>query len=234
MKRLANYLLGREKDAENSVLKPRLLVFDFDGTIADTFNVGFEILNTLAPEFGFRVLKESDLEKVRDMRMRQVLKFLEIRPTKMSKIARRGAEELSARIQGIQPLPGVLPVINELRARGFQLGILTSNSPENVGIFLKNHDFHVFDFVRSSSKLMGKAREIKSIRKILRVPRSEILMIGDETRDVEASHKAGVAIAAIAGGYNSKRALESVKPQFLLDRPEELLTLLRQPGEPLS
>ncbi len=234
MKRLANYLLGREKDEEKTVLKPRLLIFDFDGTIADTFNVGFEILNTLAPEFGFRVLKEADLEKVRDMRMRQVLKFLEIRPTKMSKIARRGAEELSARIHGIQPLSGVIPVVNELRARGFQLGILTSNSPENVGIFLKNHDFNVFDFVRSSSKLMGKSREIKSIRKILRVPRSEILLVGDETRDIEAAHKAGVAIAAIAGGYNSKRALESVSPHFLLDRPEELLTLLRQPGEALS
>ena len=235
MKRLANYLLGREsKDAEKVVLKPRLLIFDFDGTIADTFDVGFEILNKLAAEFGFRSIKLEDIEKLRDMRTRQVLKFLEIRPTKMSKIARRGAEELSARIEGIQPLPGVITVIQELRARGFQIGILTSNSPENVGIFLRNHDFNVFDFVRSSSKLMGKSREIKSIRKILRVPHSEILLIGDETRDVEAAHKAGVAIAAVAGGYNSKRALAAMKPQFLLDRPEELLTLLQKPGEELT
>lgn len=229
VKILSKYLLGREE--EDPTLRPKLLIFDFDGTIADTFGVGFDILNTLAPEFGFRALKEDEIETARDMRLTQLLKFLGIRATKMHKIARRAAEELSARIRDVQPLPGVIPVLRELHERGFQLGILTSNSPENVGIFLKVHDFHVFDFVRSSSKLMGKAREIKAIRKILRVKRSEILLVGDECRDIEAAHKAGVAIAAIAGGYNSRRALESLKPQFLLDHPEDLLGLLPRPGE---
>jgi HAD superfamily hydrolase (TIGR01549 family) len=228
VKRLADYLF-RSK-SEDTTLRPKLLIFDFDGTIADTFHLGFGILNTLAPEFKYRTLKESEVEAARDMRLLELLKFLKIKPSKMGKIARRAAEELSARIREVQPLPEVMPVIRELAARGFQLGILTSNSPENVGIFLKNHDFQVFDFVRSSSKLMGKAREIKAIRKILRVHRSEILLVGDECRDIEAAHKAGVAIAAIAGGYNSRLALERTKPQFLLDRPEELLNLLRAPG----
>jgi len=232
VKKLADYLLGRKK--EDVPLRPKLLIFDFDGTIADTFNLGFEILNVLAPEFKFRALKESELEEARDMRLLELLKFLKIKPSKMSKIARRAAEELSARIRYVQPLPDVMPVIRELSSRGFQLGILTSNSPENVGIFLKNHDFNIFDFVRSSSKLMGKAREIKSIRKILRVDRSDILLIGDECRDIEAAHKAGVAIAAVAGGYNSRTALERTKPQFLLERPEELLKLLKAPGEAIG
>jgi len=232
VKKLADYLLGRKK--EDVPLRPKLLIFDFDGTIADTFNLGFEILNVLAPEFKFRALKESELEEARDMRLLELLKFLKIKPSKMSKIARRAAEELSARIRDVQPLPDVMPVIRELSSRGFQLGILTSNSPENVGIFLKNHDFNIFDFVRSSSKLMGKAREIKSIRKILRVDRSDILLIGDECRDIEAAHKAGVAIAAVAGGYNSRTALERTKPQFLLERPEELLKLLKAPGEAIG
>ena len=228
VKKLAKYLFSRGE--EEAPLQPKLLIFDFDGTVADTFNVGFEILNAVAPEFGFRSLKEDEIETARDMRLTNLIKFLGIRPTKMHKIARRAAEELSVRMHKVQPMAGVMPVIRELQARGFRLGILTSNSPENVGLFLKNHDFHVFDFVRSSSKLTGKAREIKNIRKILRVPRHEILLVGDECRDVEAAHKAGVAIAAVAGGYNSRRALESTKPHFLLERPEDLLTLLPAPG----
>lgn len=229
MKKLADYLFRRGE--EEAPLQPKLLIFDFDGTVADTFNAGFEILNTLAPEFHFRALKTEEVQTARDMRLTQLIKFLGIKPTKMHKIARRAAEEMSARMRNIQPMPDVIPVIRELQARGFQLGILTSNSPENVGIFLKNHDFHVFDFVRSSSKLMGKSREIKSIRKILRVPRNEILLVGDECRDIEAAHKAGVAIAAVAGGFNSRTALASTKPHFLLDRPEELLSLLPAPGQ---
>lgn len=237
MKRLAKYMLARQRKARASkapALAPRLLIFDFDGTLADTFRAGFEILNKLSSEFDFRLLSEEDIEIVRDMGMRQVLKYLGIRPTKMAKIARRGSEELSLRIQGVQPLQGVLSVVRELHARGFQIGILTSNSQENVQIFLNNHDLNIFDFVRSSSKLMGKAREIKAIRKKLGVPKNEILLIGDEMRDIEAAHKDGVAIAAVVGGYNSRQALEKVKPQYLLDRPEDLLTLLRQPGEAIS
>lgn len=237
MKRLAKYLLSRAKKAkpsEKSVPTPKLLIFDFDGTLADTFRAGFEILNKLSVEFDFRLLSEEDIEIVRDMGMRQVLKYLRIRPTKMAKIARRGSEELSKRIQGVQPLPGTLDVVRELHARGFQIGILTSNSQENVQIFLDNHDLNIFAFVRSSSKLMGKAREIKSIRKKLGVPKHEILLIGDEMRDIEAAHKDGVAIAAVVGGYNSRQALKKVNPHYLLDRPEDLLTLLRQPGEAIS
>lgn len=229
VKKLAKYLFSRGE--EELPLQPKLLIFDFDGTVADTLRLGFEILNTLAPEFDYRTLREDEIQTARDMRITQLIKFLGIRPTKMHKIARRAAEEMSARMRDIQPMPGMIPVIRELQARGFQLGILTSNSPENVGIFLKNHDFHVFDFVRSSSKLMGKSREIKNIRKILRVPRHEILLVGDECRDVEAAHKAGVSIAAVVGGFNSRSALASTKPHFLLDHPEDLLALLPAPGE---
>lgn len=228
MKKLAKFLLGRDRG--EAALEPKLLLFDFDGTIADTFEAGFDILNTLAPEFGFRALKKTDLETARDMRLSELIKFLKIRPTKIAKIARRAAEELSARIHEIGPLPEMIPIIKELQQRGYRLGILTSNSPENVGIFLKNHDFQVFDFIRSSSKLMGKAREIKAIRKILRLQRSEILLIGDECRDIEAAHRAGVAIVALAGGYNSQRALAATKPQFLLEQPSDLLKLLPESG----
>lgn len=237
MKRLAKYLLSRHKKARSSkkdALTPKLLIFDFDGTLADTFRAGFDILNSLSSEFGFRYMTEADIEIVRDMGMRQVMKYLRIRTTRLTRIARRGKVELSKRIGSVQPLPGVVEVVRELHARGYRLGILTSNSQENVQIFLDNHDLNVFEFIRSSSKLMGKAREVKSIRKKLDISRSDILLIGDEMRDIEAAHQDEVAIAAIVGGYNSRAALHKIKPQFLLDRPEDLLTLLKKPGEPVE
>ncbi len=42
---------------------PKLLIFDFDGTIADTFAAGLEILNVLSEEFGYRRLEGADIEK---------------------------------------------------------------------------------------------------------------------------------------------------------------------------
>lgn len=206
--------------------RPRLLLFDFDGTIADTFEVAFEILNTLASEFNFRPLASEELAKARDMRTREVMKFLRIPMSKMTGIARRGSEEIHARMPGIVPLPGMPELLRALKAEGYELGIVTSNSEVNVNFFLEKHDLALFSFIRSSSKLLGKARELRVLIKQRKIPVSEILFIGDETRDIEAAQKVGMPMAAVSWGYNSRRSLEAMQPDFLFDRAEDLVAHL--------
>ena len=53
-----------------------------------------------------------------------------------------------------------------------------------------------------------------------------MLYIGDELRDVKASQKAGVPIAAVTWGFNSRQSLAAAKPDYLFDRPADFLTLL--------
>ncbi len=204
----------------------RVLVFDFDGTIADTFWQGLEILNKMAPEFGFRPLTEADLPKARDMTTRQLMRFLGIPSRKLPTIGRRGVKELRARIGEVQPLSGMPEVLRALHARGLRLGIVTSNSEENVGIFLRNHDLEIFDFVRSSSRLLGKAREIRQAMKQQGFGVAETLYVGDETRDIEACKRAGLHCVAVTWGYNSGKVLGAQSPHAMVDRPEELLELI--------
>lgn len=230
MKRLARFVLrgGRRKPgaAGPMLARPKLLIFDFDGTIADTFENGLEILNLLAGEFGYRPLERADLPKARDMRTHELMKFLGIPATKMRRISKRGTEELSKRIDTVQPLPGMPETLRAVKAAGFPLGIVTSNSCENVAAFLRHHDLEIFEFVRSASKLMGKGREVRGVLKDRKLLASEVLLIGDEARDIEAAQETGAHIAAVTWGYNSRRALESLQPDHLIDRPEHLLELL--------
>ena len=228
MRRLARYVLRRRRAPEEPPGRPKLLIFDFDGTIADTLDAGVTILNKLAVEFGFRPLHPKDLERVRDMRTRQLMKFLGIPARKMSRIARRGSEELYACIHSIQPLPGMPEALRELQTLGFALGIITSNTEVNVQIFLRSHGLDLFDFVRCSSKLLGKARMIRSVIRRQHVRAADILFVGDETRDIEAAKKAGIRIAAVTWGYNSRRSLEAMKPDFVFESPKELVALLAQ------
>ncbi|HEY5741937.1 MAG TPA: HAD-IA family hydrolase [Terrimicrobiaceae bacterium] len=229
MRRLARYVrrrLGRRKRRAEVFGRPKLLVFDFDGTIADTFDAGVVILNKLAEEFGFRPLQPTDLEKAREMRTRQLVKFLGIPTRKMSRIARRGSEELHRCIHSIQPLPGMPEALRELHAMGYSLGILTSNTELNVQIFLRSHGLEIFDFVRCSSKLLGKARLIRSVIRRHHVRAAEMLFVGDETRDIEACQKVGVRIAAVTWGYNSRRSLEAMKPDFVFENAKDLVAFL--------
>ncbi len=206
---------------------PKLLIFDFDGTIADTFAAGLEILNVLSEEFGYRRLEGADVEKARDMRTRQLMKFLGIPMAKMSRLARRGSEELSSRMQDVEPLAGMPEALRELKSMGFSLGIITSNTGPNVATFLRKYDLEIFDFMRTSSKLLGKAHEIRSVMKERKITAGDVLFIGDEMRDIEASQKVGVRIAAVTWGYNSPRSLEAMKPDFLFERAEDLVDYLK-------
>jgi HAD superfamily hydrolase (TIGR01549 family) len=184
------------------------------------------ILNKLAGEFGFRPLHAKDLEKARDMRTHQLVRFLGIPARKMSRIARRGSEELYRCIHSIQPLPGMPDALRALHGLGYSLGILTSNTELNVQIFLRSHGLELFDFIRCSSKLLGKARMIRSVIRKQHVRGADILFVGDETRDIEACKKVGIRIAAVTWGYNSRRSLEAMKPDFIFEDPKELVALL--------
>ncbi len=226
MRRLARYVLRRRRRPPEPPGRPKLLVFDFDGTIADTFDAAVMILNKLAGEFGFRGLSPTDLERARDMRTRQLMRFLGIPTRKMSRLARRGSEELHACIHSIQPLAGMPEALRELQALGYSLGIITSNTEVNVQIFLRSHGLEFFDFVRCSSKLLGKARMIRSVIRRQHVRAAEILFVGDETRDIEAAKKVGIRMAAVTWGYNSRRSLEAMKPDFVFENPGELVAFL--------
>ena len=203
----------------------RVMIFDFDGTIGDTFHQGLDILNAMAPEFGFRRLPADEVEKARGMTTRQLMKFLGISNRKLPMIAARGIRALRARIGEVQPIPGVAEALRGLHAQGRRLGIVTSNSEENVGIFLRNHDLELFEFVRSSSRLLGKGREIRAAMKAQKFGPAEVLFVGDETRDIEACKRAGIRCAAVTWGYNSRESLAAQHPHCIFDAPSELLAV---------
>lgn len=205
-------------------LSAKVLLFDFDGTIADTRTMALRILNELSEEFRFRSLPEEELPEARNMTTQKLIRHLGIRRWRVPKIARRGLVKFHERIHQVEPIVNVPAMLQQLHERGFRLGILTSNSEANVSAFLKHHQISCFEFIRSSSKLFGKSREIRRIMKEHQLQPEDLIYIGDETRDIEASHATAIRIAAVTWGYNSADVLRSMNPEFLFDHPEQLLT----------
>jgi phosphoglycolate phosphatase len=202
----------------------KVLLFDFDGTIADTRTMALRILNELSEEFRFRSLPEEELPEARNMTTQKLIRHLGIRRWRVPKIARRGLVKFHERIHQVEPISQVPAILQQLHERGFRMGILTSNSQANVTAFLKHHQITCFEFLRSSSKLFGKSREIRRIMKEYQLQPEDLIYIGDETRDIEATHATAVRIAAVTWGYNSAEVLRSMNPEFLFDHPEQLLS----------
>ena len=204
---------------------PKLLLFDFDGTVADTLEVSHGILNDLATEFRFKALPREELETARAMSTRQFIRHLGISNWRVPRIAKRGLELLHERIESVNPIAGMPEVLAQLHGRGHRIGILTSNSESNVAAFLSRHNLPYFHFVRTSSKLFGKGSQMKKILKAEKVSPMQALYVGDETRDIEAAKETGLRMAAVTWGYNSKEALEALSPDHLLHSPSQLLLL---------
>ena len=115
-------------------------------------------------------------------------------------------------------------LLPELREHCSCFGILTSNSTENVEAFLEEKGIRdLFTFISSTSKLSGKHKHLRAIEKTFSLDRSQMLYVGDETRDIRASQKAGIHVAAASWGFNSPEALKRQNPTFMLEHPKDLL-----------
>jgi len=230
VRRFARFVMrgGRRRKGPAGLLQhsPQWVVFDFDGTIADTFLEGFRILNTLAEEFGFQKLPMDELDGARDFSTRDLIKKLGIPKMKLHRISKRGTELMTDHISEIKPCAGMLDLVRDLHQRGYRLGILTSNSETNVSAFLKKNDIEVFEFIKSSSKLLGKSSVIRHILKDRKLQPNDILFVGDEIRDIEAAQETGIHMAAVTWGYNSPTVIKASTPDYLFDAPQQIADLL--------
>ena len=103
------------------------------------------------------------------------------------------------------------------------MGILTSNSVRNASKFADiNNLSGLFDFIYSGRSLFGKEKVIRRmlIHENLSVDR--VIYVGDETRDIEASKKAGIPVVAVSWGLHRREVLASLSPDQIADGPEEL------------
>jgi HAD superfamily hydrolase (TIGR01549 family) len=207
-------------------VKPRCVVFDFDGTLADTIEQALIILNQLSEEYDFKQLGHEEIHGAKDMTASQFVKHLKIPRMKVPRILKEGKKRLASRVQEIQPIHGMDILIRNVRSRHDILGILTSNSSENVQNFLRLRQLDCFDFISTIPKLSGKAKNLKAIMRTHSLTEDDIIYVGDEIRDIKASKKAGVPVIGVTWGFNSEKALKEAKPDYLADSPEKLDAIL--------
>ncbi|MEO1055180.1 MAG: HAD-IA family hydrolase [Bacteroidota bacterium] len=207
----------------------KTILFDFDGTIADTMLIGINILNQLAEKHNFNKIGEDQLSTIRDKKAQEVMKIIDLPRYKLPLVARKLKKRMHQQIVNSEPFNGIKEVINQLHAAGHRLGIVTSNSDKNINLFLGSHSLKgYFEIIHSGISLFGKSKCIEKMIKKHTLIREEMTFIGDETRDIEAAKKCNINIISVSWGYNSKKALSRLNPNHIVETPEELICLLEE------
>lgn len=213
---------------------PTIFIFDFDGTIADTYHYLVQLSNKLANEFGYATIPPDEVLMLKDKTIREVIKHLNVPFLKIPAIISRAKKEFQKDVEQLQPFQGLKEILEQMKTMGARIGILSSNAANNIQLFLQQHDLNSFDFVCSTTNIWGKHISIKKFLQQNNLEKDQVIYIGDEIRDIMAAKKLGIRVAAVTWGYNSPKVLKETNPDFLCATPEELLEKLQSLIEPTS
>lgn len=203
-----------------------VILFDFDGTIANSLEIALQVTNRLAKEFGYPITSLEEFKQLKNLTSREILKQAKISVFVVPFLVRRFNAEFGQSIQHLPIFPDIRETLLELKQQGHWLAIVSTNSEKNIRAFLKTQELsHVFDQVVSSSRPFGKSRLIKKILRQNQFHPETVYYVGDETRDIEAARKSRVRAIAVTWGFNSAEILAAYQPDFLLHAPQELLQI---------
>jgi phosphoglycolate phosphatase len=199
-----------------------LAIFDFDGTLADSGDWFLSIADELADRFKFRHVPAEEVDSLRGRTTREVIRYLGIPRWKLPAIGRYVHAKLATEIDRIVLFDGVIDLIHTLADAGVRIAVVTSNSEHNARAVLGSLAERI-EMFECGASLFGKAPRYRKVLKRMRIARHAALSIGDETRDIAAARKVGIAAGAVLWGYANREALLGCEPDALFERPSEVL-----------
>lgn len=204
------------------------LIFDFDGTLVDSFRCAVEKTLLLADEFHFRKVHEDEIENLRDLSSKEIIRYLNIPFYKIPQLIFQMRHHLRQEMHRLKPAPGMIDLLKTLNQAGFTLGIVTSNSEENVTAWLNQQQISsLFNFIRVESRYFSKKTILKRTLKKYGIDKPHTYYICDETRDISAAKHNDIKSIAVTWGYNSEKALTLYEPTHIVRRAEDILAVLR-------
>lgn len=222
---MAIFRSSKANDAERrgpDWVQPELIVFDFDGTLADSFPWFAAELNAVARDWGFRQITDEDAARLRRLSAEAIFRELQVPRWKMPWIARDLRRRMRRDIDRIALFEGVAPLLSRLAASDRRVAIMSSNARANIHAVLGPELCDGIDAFECGAALNGKAQRLRRLSRRTGIPTAAMLYIGDEVRDIEAARRAGAAAGAVTWGYNCESVLCAMAPDRLFQAVTEL------------
>lgn len=209
----------------NRPMKYKVAIFDFDGTLADSFPFFLSILDELADKYHRERVTPEQLCELRKMTTRELLNYFHFPVWRLPLIGRNVNNQMSHNIQQINLFEGMDAVIQNLASLGMVLVVVSSNSYENV-VRVLGENAALFSHFECGSALLGKKKRFKRVLKKLKVDPADVISIGDEIRDLEASRKMDIAFGAVSWGFTDPESFVSLEPDHIFHTVSEIDTVL--------
>jgi len=208
----------------------KALIFDFDGTIADTLPFTFEKIVQLSKKYWIKKEKDELIEKISQLTPQELIKEFKISWFKVPFILweiKQSQKTLFKEIDKIKIFPGIKKLLKELEKKGIKIYIYSSNLKKNIVKFLEKEKIsQYFENIYVGGNLLGKDRDLLNILKKEGLKTDEVYYIADEIRDILACQKAKIKMIGVSWGLAGERGLKKTKVDYLVKKPEKILDLI--------
>jgi phosphoglycolate phosphatase len=211
----------------------RFVVFDWDGTLADSTTLIADSLRQACRDLGLSVPSIVDAQFVIGLGLSDALTHVapDLPRERYPDLAARYRHHYLARDEHIELYPGVREMLTELGAAGFLLGVATGKSRSGLDRALAQQRIGVhFLATRCADEGFAKPNPDMLLHLMERVGAQphETLMIGDTTHDLELARNAGTAALAVGYGAHAPRELERLTPLATVHSIAELRAWLSE------
>ncbi|WP_447726496.1 HAD hydrolase-like protein [Sphingomonas koreensis] len=202
---------------------PRLVIFDFDGTLSDSGGWFLSIMDHLSDRYGFRRVASHEVEPLRRMPTRDVIRHIGIPRWRLPFIARYVRRLFGRHTHQVELFDGVPEMLAAIDAAGIGIAVVTSNSEANARAVLGPENAARVSWWACGASLFGKAPKFRKVLKASGIPPHQVLSIGDETRDIDAARETGVRAGAALWGYANPEVLAHLNPDLAFASPQAVI-----------
>lgn len=209
------------------------IIFDFDGTLADTAPLIVATMQAAIRELGLPAKTDAECRGTIGLRLEEVADALwpenQISGELYAAVYRRIFDELK-RPLAVKCFDGVSETLRQLHADGYGMAIASSRSHSSLDEYVSQYDFDdVFSAIVGGNDVEhGKPAPdaVLTICRRLGWKPAETLVIGDAVYDIEMGRNAGAQTCAVTYGNQSREQLVTSRPDILTDNITELMPVL--------
>lgn len=203
-------------------MKYRLAIFDFDGTLADSFPFFVRVFNHVAEQHAFRPIAAEEILSLRHLGAREMMAHVGMPAWKLPAVARTFTRLMQANAAEVTLFDGVSAMLSALHEGGVGLAVVSSNAADNVRSILGTDIIMRIGQLECGMSIFGKADRIRKVLRRAGVAAGDAIYIGDQVTDLEAARKARVAFGAVAWGYGTAASLAAHAPDELFERVADI------------
>lgn len=201
----------------------RWVLFDFDGTLADSLPLQLEAYQVMAQRHGWPTGSPQLIQQLRDSSLKEVIQTLGIPLWRVPFLLREGRAVLKNRWSEVEVFPGMKTSLEDLSQAGWNLGVVTANTSEIVkDILSRERCLHLFQIIESEPHLWKKASRLQNLIKKQGWNPKNVWYVGDEVRDLEAAHQVGIRPLGVGWGMNAPERLEQTGSPVVTN-PQDLV-----------